>query len=223
MKYSDLNKKKFAKKSKEKEKSIKHSSKLYAPKKVLFFGGLFIFLIGATIAFQHAITVTATNPFTLGEVTVTIKEEFDGWDTKKIYLTNDKTENSVPGVVRAMIIPVLKDTQSGNGLGGSLEALSEPVNNEMVVGDFTFYFASDWYANWFYKDGYFYYRKVLEPGETTTQLLDKVALTEDTPEKQSEYAGITVEVEVLADILQAEGGAAADAWGVIVNGNTVSP
>lgn len=218
MKYSDLSKKSMAK-----GKAEKHIRKFSAFKRILVLGGLFIFLIGATMAFQHVITVTATNPFTLGEVSVEIKEDFDGWKMKKVYLTNVLTESSVPGVVRAMIVPVLKDTQTGNGLGGSLEALSEPVDNKMVVGDFTFHFANGWEANWFYKEGYFYYRQVLKPGETTTQLLDQVSLTEDTTEKRDEYKGVTVEIEVLADILQAEGGAAEDAWGIKVNGNTVSP
>lgn len=223
MKYSNLNKKNHYQKKKRIGKTGESFLRTNVHQKILIFAGLSVLLIGTTLAFLHVITASATNPFTLGDVTVTIEEEFEGWDLKKVYLKNELTEKSVPGVARAMIVPVLKDTATGDGLGGSLEALSEPVGNEMVVGDFTFYFADGWETSWFYKDGYFYYRQVLEPGETTTQLLEKVALTEDTPEKRSEYEGITVEVEVLADILQAEGGAAAAAWGISVSHNTVSP
>lgn len=223
MKYADLGKKKYCRKSKTRRKARKRTLVTRIPKKILLFGCLFVFLIGTTLAFLHVITATATNPFTLGDTAITIDEEFEGWDMKKVYLTNEPTEKSVPGVVRAMIIPILKDMETGNGLGGTLEALSEPVDNKMVIGDFTFYFADDWATNWFYKEGYFYYREVLNPGETTAQLLEKVSLTENTIEKCREYDGITIEVEVLADILQAENGAAADAWGIIVSGTTVSP
>lgn len=192
-------------------------------RKVLLFTLAAVVLVGGTLAFLHVITVTATNPFTFGNASITIEEEFDNWDMKKVFLTNDDLEENVPGVVRAMIVPVLKDATTGDGLGGTLQALSEPVDNKMVVGDFTFQFASDWASNWFYQDGYFYYRKVLEPGETSTQLLQKVTLTNDTQEKRKEYENVTVEVEVLADILQAEGGAAAEAWGITVSGSAVSP
>ena len=39
----------------------------------------------------------------------------------------------------------------------------------------------------------------------------------------SKYTGKSVHIDVLTDIIQSEGGAAAEAWGVNVTNSTVSP
>jgi len=91
-----------------------------------------------------------------------------------------------------------------------------------TTGDFTFTLKSGWMLNWFYRDGYFYYRRVLSPGESTPFLLDRVSYTGTAADK-ADYNENNVKVEVLADILQAEGGAPAAKWGITVNGTTVTP
>ena len=183
-----------------------------------------VILVGSTWAYMKRVTNTKLNPLTFGEIEPDIEEKFLGWDVKEVKLVNVDGSGRVPGVVRAMIIPVLKDKTTGLTTGGDMAALSNPTGTtQVVMGDLTFKLVADWETHWFYKDGYFYYRTVLQPGEKTTILLGRVILTSDTPEMREKYKNITVTVEVLNDILQAEGGAASAAWGLTVNGTTVQP
>jgi alternate signal-mediated exported protein len=182
-----------------------------------------VLLIGVSLAYLLTRTNTLTNAFTFGKPKIDIEEDFDGWNHKKVKLENVKGPDAVPGVVRAMIIPVLKDKTTGQTTGGAMGPLADPGGgNKVVMGDLTFELASDWAAHWFYKDGYFYYRKVLAPGEQTPNLLLSVYLTVDTPAIREKYVNTDVTVEVFADILQAEGGAPGQAWGVTVSGGIVS-
>jgi len=183
-----------------------------------------LLLAGGSLAYMAAAMAPLTNPFTFGTTEIDIDEDFDGWDLKEVCLVNVAGEGRVPGVVRALLIPVLKDADSGRTIGGDMGPLSDPTGGtELVLGDLTFELDPDWETNWFYKDGYFYYRTVLQPGETTAPLLHRVRLTDDTPAMREKYADITITVEVFADILQAAGGAASQAWGITVTGTTVGP
>ena len=121
-----------------------------------------------------------------------------------------------------MLVPYILDSD-GNYISCDLGGLSAPVGNKMVLGDLTLEFASDWSTNWFYQDGYFYYKKVLNPGESTTMLLSKVSLTSNTAEMKKKYADTEIKIEVMAAILQAEGGAPEAEWGITVTGTAVSP
>jgi len=169
-------------------------------------------LITTTFAFLYAITGSALNPFSFGKTTITIEEDFKGWDVKEVRLKNDQEDN-VPGVVRAMFVIVLKDKDTGSPLGGDYD----PYNEIGLV------FAADWEDGWFFKDGFYYYREVLLPGDTTSPLLEKAFVINDTPQMWKKYANVIVEIEVMADILQASGGAPEAVWGVTVSGMTVSP
>lgn len=174
---------------------------------------------GGTIAYLTTRTETADNLFDFPPAEVDIIEEFIGWEVKQVQVKN--TSDKVPGVVRVLLLPRVLDAE-GNYAQTSLGSLGEPNGNRVVMGDLTFELADDWADNWFYQDGFFYCRRVLEPGETSPVLLEKVSLTNDTPELREKYEGLTIDVDVLADILQAEGGAPALEWEVTVNGTTVS-
>ncbi|NMP37260.1 MAG: hypothetical protein GX051_03935 [Clostridiales bacterium] len=143
-----------------------------------------------------------------------------GADTKPVYVS--VPADAVAGVVRVSLVPVLKDA-SGNVVSGTLGTFTEPVANEMILGDLTLHFSDTWSGNWFFKDGMFYYNKILNPGETSAQLLSGVTLTYDTPEKRTQYKDVKVEIEVMSDIIQTPGDAFS-VWGVSVDpeGN-VSP
>ncbi|MDL2258824.1 hypothetical protein LJC42_06700 [Eubacteriales bacterium OttesenSCG-928-K08] len=179
-----------------------------------------LLLIGTTLAVMYAITNKKTNPFTFGDTDIYIDEDFKSWTLKKVRVTNVLHENSVPGVVRVMIVPVLTD-DSGNGQAADFGPLSDPgVGNKVILGDLTLELDEDWRLHWFYMDGYFYYNKVLNPGVSTAWLLNKVSLTNTSAYEK--YANKNVHVEVLADIIQAESDAPA-VWRVKVVGTTVSP
>jgi len=185
-----------------------------------------LLLIGGTLAVLTAMTNEVINPFTFGNIDIKIDEDFTPWVIKEVRLTNETGENAVPGIVRAKIVPVLVDEANPvDGRGENLGAIGAPTGTRLPLGDFIFVFYESFAggdsANWFYKDGYFYYKSVLQPGQTTSvPLLQNVELGPDIdPEK---YEGINFNVEVLAEIVQAEGNAPFDAWGVTVTNGTVS-
>ncbi len=174
---------------------------------------------GSTLAYLTTRTEDKDNTFAFPEAGVTIEENFDGWDIKEVQVKNDST---IPGVVRVLLLPRIEDAE-GNYVSADLGQLSQPQDNKIVMGDFTLELAADWEDNWFYQDGFFYYRKVLEPGATSEKLLQKVSLTEDTTEMRKKYKDLAIKVDVQADFLQAEGGAPESEWGVTVSGSAVAP
>lgn len=188
---------------------------------------LAVFAIVGTIMYLTTTTLPKTNAFTVGANQIQIVEpdvnpDAVAWGTttKPVKLRNPGEEGNAAGVVRAMLIPYLTDATTGDRIGGSLGNLAEPTGNQMQLGDIIFHFSEDWSTNWFYKDGFFYYRKVLKPGEETTKLLAGVTLASG---KESEYTDVRARVDVMADILQTEGGAPNSQWGVNVSDGTVSP
>lgn len=174
---------------------------------------------GTTVAYLTTRTETKDNLFAFPPAGVDIVEDFKGWDLKQVQVKN--TSDKVPGVVRVLLLPRVKNAD-GSYADASLGSLGKPQGNSIVMGDFTFELAAGWSDNWFYQDGFFYCKKVLAPGETSPILLNKVRLTSDTPELREKYKGLTVNVDVLADVLQAEGGAPEAEWDVTVNGSAVS-
>jgi len=68
----------------------------------------------------------------------------------------------------------------------------------------SFHLVDGWENDWEYgEDGYFYYKKVLEPGEKTSPLLEKVTMEKSY--KQTLAAGTWLRVTVSADAIQADG------------------
>ena len=183
---------------------------------------LVIFTTAATLMYMSYLTNSVNNTFKLGNAEVSVVEPgIDqgnvewGETSKPVYLENPQSDTSIPGVVRAMLVPVLKDGQTGETIGGELNIMTEPVNDQMALGDITLHFADDWETNWFYRDGYFYYRQVLDPGERSAQLLSGVTLTNGSLSNAN--GNVQVTIEVLADILQSEGNAAQNEWNVSVS------
>lgn len=174
--------------------------------------------VTGSFAYFAVVSPSILNKVSFGTVSVAIDEPgIDpnkvGWgeSTKPVQLRN---EGSADVVVRALLVPVLET--NGTVKPCEFAAMSQPVNGVMTLGDVKLHFASDWAEHWFYKDGMFYYKSVLQPGESTTHLLAGVTLTDmnATPTYQN------LQIKVLADALQAEGGAAQDAWGIRVDTTT---
>ena len=176
-------------------------------------------LIVTTIAYLETRTESKDNEFEFKPAEVEIIERFDGWNVKEVSLKN--TSDDINCVVRGMLLPRVLD-EDGNYVAVDLGTLGAPVANKITAGDFVFELASDWATNWFYKDGFFYCKKVLAPNETTALLLKKVSLASTDQATKDKYKDLEVKVDVLSDILQAEGGAPSIEWGIVVNGLTVS-
>lgn len=175
--------------------------------------------VGGTMAYLATRTEDRGNPFAFPTAGVSIEENFDGWNIKEVQVRND---SPVPGVVRVMLVPRVENAE-GNYVSVNLGTMGEPQDNKIVMGDFTLELAANWADNWFYQDGFFYYRRVLEQGGVSEKLLQKVSLTQDTPEIQEKYKDLQVKIDVQADLLQAEGGAPEAEWGVTISGDVVSP
>jgi len=196
------------------------NSKLFALQIVLLIIVLSAAAVGGTYAYLLINTTPAANDFTVGIARVTINEPSVDpssvvWGAGTKPVTLSIPSDSIGGAVRAAIIPVLKDA-AGNIIGTPTGLLKQPTANAIVMGEITLNFANEWDTNWFYKDGYFYYKKVLNPGQTTTQLLSGVTLTNSTPEMTAKYQNIKVKIEVMADVLQAD---PLVLWGVTVDGS----
>lgn len=84
--------------------------------------------------------------------------------------------------------------------------------NTYQLGDVTFTLADDWETNWFFnpKDGYFYCRNPVAPGETTALLLKEVSISTNVLSKIEE--GVHLRIDVLSDSIQTEGGAIDARW-----------
>lgn len=179
----------------------------------------------------NTVTNEEINVLYFGQAEIKVVEDFDGWEHKVVKLAAETGTGYVPGVARVMLVPYVLDEASEHYIPCELGALSRPEDNKMILGDIVLEFAEDWEEHWFFQDGFFYYRTVLYP-ETgkneTTELLTRVSLLDSAAEQKYSADRVSVKVEVLASILQAEGSAPdtgsvlASAWGVKVSGSTVS-
>lgn len=193
-------------------------------KKILFFAiaSICIVTLLGTYARLSKHLQAQQNEFQIGRAGIEVIESDPvSWDKKQVYLKAADDEKSVPGVARVMFVPRVLNA-SGEYVQVDFAKIKAPVGNNMVIGDITLKFSEDWEEKWFFKEGYFYYKTVLEPGEETTVLLQQVHLSNDTQELKDKYKDLEIKVDVLADILQAEGNAANSEWGVTVEGNTVT-
>lgn len=143
---------------------------------------IFTLAVGGTLAYIATHTSEVINTFTPAKTEVNIDEDFQDETVK----SNVKVENTgnIPAYVRAKIVITWKD-KDGNVLA------QKPAD-----ADYTMEFPSP--SNWVqHSDGYYYYTKVLNPEDKTTNLIDRcVAHT-----KNGEY---DLSVEILAQSVQAE-------------------
>lgn len=195
-------------------------------KGVIIIAMIAAFAVCGVIAAVVANSRSLRNTFTPGKTVVEIIEpDVDpedvpwGTDSKPVSLHIPADEGAVSGVVRAMISPYAYTT--GGETKTIFPGMARPVQNKLVMGDITLHFDPQWTNNWFYKDGYFYYNRVLNPGETTPLLLTGVTLSDNSAEMQAKYAALNVDIEVAAQVLQAGGGAPSE-WGLSVDSSNMS-
>ena len=169
----------------------------------------------------------ATNAISIGRADITIQEPGVNqsavqWSSsaKPVQVRLDSGQDQVKSFIRVMIVPVMKD---GDGLrSGPLASMSAPSGQVMRMGNIDLYFVSGWSGNWFYRDGFFYYRSAVNPGDTTARLLSGATMKDGDAINALDFQDKSVTITVIAESIQAAGGAAADAWGVTVSGDTIS-
>lgn len=140
--------------------------------------------VGSTVAYLAAKTTPVVNTFTPGSVVPTINETFNGTVKKDVTIKNS---GNVKGYFRAVIIVTWQD---GNGNVYP----KAPVAGE----DYTLTINTD---AWTKNGGYYYYNNILNPGETTPNLIKSCQLAEGAvPPK-----GYNLHVAIAAQGVQAEG------------------
>ncbi len=153
-------------------------------------------------------TEQANNDFSVGRVNIGIDEgtgviEYGTGPSYMAFVSNGDNQEkavkiknlntdgrAVPAYIRARVVATWRDA-TGNGIGAPANITLSGTN-----------------SNWELEEGCYYYKLPVAPGDSTEYLMQSVTLNSDVP------AGAHLEVQVLADAVQAEGGAALDAWGV---------
>ncbi len=165
------------------------------------------------------------------------KSVFTAAKAVSILNVDKANENNADAYVRVCILPkwvtkiTYTDTDSGTkkvlesevgnhpGLAsfGALNSITI-TNDSYKMGDVTFFLYTTkdnkWSDTWIYNpvDGWFYYKKKLSPGESTSQLLAGVSIGEET-KALLDKNGISLSVEILTDSIQTEANAVGARWG----------
>ncbi len=197
---------------------------------------------GSTMAYLTYTANAAVNRTTSGAVDIKVVEltsasaeaqEFDSGtntadgaiDGKQVSVKNPEGDNAVPVVVRLSFVPEVEalaaDGTTKTGANQFMsETWSEPEqdsnNNWILKGEIvTIYLARGWKDNWTYSDGAFYYKKVLNPGETTITkdndgnsvgLMTGITMADG--QNKADYG--TIKVNVFADAIQSTPSSATD-------------
>ncbi len=161
--------------------------------------------------------------------------------TKEVRILNaDKTdENNTDAYIRVCMIPRwinIAVDESASGVITETDVITAAnadaytpfgsltdikiTDNTYKMGDVTFTLADNWSENWIYnpKDGYFYYKKIVSPGNTTEVLLESVSIEKEAYEKID--SGVSLRVDVISDSIQTGGDAVNTRWkdsGIIIN------
>ena len=171
---------------------------------------VFSFAVSGTLAYFMMSTVSIENDFVPARLSIVIHEEFTKDDDDKYVKSNVTVENAeIPGFtsqayIRVKLVPSWRDA-SGNvtGVAASLDTPGITYDIDVI-------------ENFNLIGGYYYYKGILAPGESTPVLIrsltvDYSAFT-GTP-----YEGLTFELSVLAEGLNDAPGAAETAWGMAYN------
>ncbi len=150
---------------------------------------ILVMAIGGTVAFLVTHTDQIVNTFQPTDVTCEINEEFNDDNTVKTSAVVENT-GKIPAYIRVAVVANTVDAE-GNITG------AKDVSNKLAS------------SGWTKVGDYYYYNGVVQPNETTGQLLDADGI---------DLNGI--QVTILASAIQAEpDSAVAQAWGVQFDGS----
>lgn len=199
---------------------------------VLCFALLLSTTAAGTLSFLQHVTNQEPNRVTVGQVGIAVLEQGSvvGGSTAEatiggtigVQVRVPSGPGAVPAVVRVSFVPEATSASASSGdLAFAAQDWSAPAGDDLLLGCVSLHLASGWEGSWQYRDGSFYCRMVLEPGQTTPVLLETVNMAAGYA--QADY---DVKVHVLAEAIQASPADAPAAWGCTVDGAgnvTVSP
>ncbi len=158
---------------------------------------LLVSTIGGTLAWITTKATPVVNNFTPSQVSCEVTEEFDGAVKSNVNVTNT---SNIDAYLRVKLISY-RVNADGKRIGGSALVPSFSLG-----------------ADWFEKDGYYYYSKPVAPGDSpATALISSITLAD-----YNDVDGGKQVVEVMAEAIQAEGTGAngapvTEAWKVTRN------
>lgn len=135
--------------------------------------------LGVTTAYYHVKSNAVVNQFSLGNITTELVEDFyqdKKTDTMTEFVKTPQVNNTGADAclvrVRVGITPenvVDKEVTIGNKKKPYLQIMDENGNNWIYNNTWS----NDW---WEYRDGWYYYKGVLNPGESTETLFSSVVV-----------------------------------------------
>ncbi len=185
---------------------------------------------GSTMAYLTYTANAAANRTTAGAVYIEVGENTEsnvfhsgtstvesGIDNKQVWVSNPDGPDRTDVVVRVSLVPEVEALASDGTASGASQFMSEtwgaPVQlsggSWALKGEvLTVYLNRGWQDNWTYADGAFYYKKVLKPGEATTEFKDgkptsplMTGVEMADGQNAADYG--TIKVNVFADAIQA--------------------
>lgn len=123
-----------------------------APKRFALLLALVLILVGTvggTVAFLATHTGPVKNTFIPGKVTCQVEEKFNEGAKSEAVIRNT---GNVPAYIR---VAVVGNTMDGNNVTGKYDVSSYLDATEWFLGD----------------DGFYYYKGVVQPGDTTSDLI----------------------------------------------------
>ncbi|MGU8456277.1 BsaA family SipW-dependent biofilm matrix protein [Clostridium perfringens] len=166
---------------------------------LLLVGVCSLLMILSVMAFFQS-SMTLTNPFSTGEAKVYLDETFDVDDKwvpgeekqKEVSFGN---EGDVPVVLRARFTPELT------------LADGTKVTDTNILNGFTLNYAASFASEWAqHDDGWYYYKKVLNPNEKTSQTLVSVTISKnisnDIHGNETDYSGAGMDVDIECEAIQ---------------------
>lgn len=145
---------------------------------------------------DHKYTFTISVP---AQIEVSVEDEVDGNEKSDLHITNTGIND---GYIRAAIVGYWVD-QNGNIL--------VPWNES--DGTFSGFNNLDWFKG---SDGFYYHKKVVAKGETTSKLFEKYTLTADAP-----VVGATLQLSIVAQIVE-PAGIESSVWPVTVSNDELT-
>lgn len=168
-------------------------------KKILLIVGVFSLLMIACVWAFFQTSMPVTNPFSTGEAKVYLSETFDVDDKwvpgeekqKEVSFGN---EGDVPVVLRARFIPTLWLSDESK------------VSDQSILNGFQLNYADSFTSEWEEHDGWYYYKKVLEPDARTNHTLVSVTMNKnisnDVHGIQTDYSGARMDVDIESEAIQ---------------------
>lgn len=123
-----------------------------APKRFALLLALVLILVGTvggTVAFLATRTNPVVNTFTPGKVTCQVEEKFNERAKSEAVIRNT---GNVPAYIR---VAVVGNTMDGNNVTGAYDVSGNLDTTKWFLGD----------------DGFYYYKGVVQPGDTTSDLI----------------------------------------------------